>query len=429
MRQCKNVLLVNFHSAKNAGDLALLEQSIMYLKQAFRSPRITVLSNWPNEIELKTLDAEILPSIWSIVGVGDQTRKPLLQVIAFLEGFTYLFTWLLRARTKSTNSCRFSWEQVFSTLRNSDLVIAVPGNQMFSSSRKPWPLPTSIYPLWLAKVFHRKVIILPQSIGPFRTSFEKSLVASVYNKADKVFIRDEISLELAKSMKISDSKPEIFPDLAFSYPSEKKQEAISLLEKHGWKPGQKNIGLTVIAPMPSYLNSQMMTEYYQTLSTAIGDMVESGLHFYIFNQVTGPSKDENDGLASDHLIQSFHGPVSNHIHQINDILSPSLLKASYGLMDAFIASRLHSGIFSISMNIPTLFIGYLHKTKGILGPLGLEHLFLDINSLTINDITTKVHYLLDNTSELTSSLTTINRDIANKLDSLPGKLQEIWQTP
>jgi polysaccharide pyruvyl transferase WcaK-like protein len=88
MHQCKDVLLVNFHSTKNAGDLALLEQSVTYLNRAFGSPRITILANWPEEIELKSLDVEILPSVWSIVGVGNQGKKPLLQIITFFEGFT-----------------------------------------------------------------------------------------------------------------------------------------------------------------------------------------------------------------------------------------------------------------------------------------------------------------------------------------------------
>jgi colanic acid/amylovoran biosynthesis protein len=428
MHQCKDILLVNFHSAKNAGDLALLEQSIMYLNRAFGSPRISILANWPEEIELKSLDVEILPSVWSIVGVGNQCKKPLLQIITFFEGFIFLIFWLSGARTESIDSRRFFWEKAFSALKNTDLIIAVPGNQMFSSNRKPWPLPTLLFPLWLAKIFHRKVIVLPQSIGPFRTAIEKFMVGSVYNKVNKVFIRDEVSYKLAKSMKISASKPEIFPDLAFSYPSKKKQEAIALLEKYGWKPDQKNIGLTVIAPMPSYLDSQVMNGYYQAVSNALRNLIETGNYIYIFNQVTGPSKDEDDGMASNRLIQAFDQMTSDQIHQITDKLSPSLLKASYGLMDAFIASRLHSGIFSISMNVPTLFIGYLHKTEGILRPLGLEYFFLDINSLTANKITTKVQYLLDHKLELTSALEKINHDVVIKLDSLPNKIEEIWRT-
>jgi len=66
---------------------------------------------------------------------------------------------------------------------------------------------------------------------------------------------------------------------------------------------------------------------------------------------------------------------------INQAVKPALLKACYGYMQAFLASRLHSGVFALGMNVPTIFIGYLSKTHGVLEALGLETNVIDLKDL------------------------------------------------
>jgi colanic acid/amylovoran biosynthesis protein len=65
-------------------------------------------------------------------------------------------------------------------------------------------------------------------------------------------------------------------------------------------------------------------------------------------------------------------------------LLPNILKAAYGLMDIFIATRMHSAIFAISMKVPTLLIGYLHKVMGLAQMLSLEEWAIDLRSVTEN---------------------------------------------
>ena len=57
---------------------------------------------------------------------------------------------------------------------------------------------------------------------------------------------------------------------------------------------------------------------------------------------------------------------------IDEQVSPAMLKAMYGLMDIFVATRMHSAIFATSMGVPTLLIEYLDKTRGLGEMLELE---------------------------------------------------------
>ena len=121
--------------------------------------------------------------------------------------------------------------------------------------------------------------------------------------------------------------------------------------------------------------------YYHVLADVLNRFVQTfDVNIYIFDQVIGPTPMENDSLASEALLISL-GNEQTRIRHIHQQLTPMELKACYGLMDLFIASRFHSGIFAMSTGTPTLFIGYNPKTKGFLKAVSLENLMLDLNKI------------------------------------------------
>ena len=72
---------------------------------------------------------------------------------------------------------------------------------------------------------------------------------------------------------------------------------------------------------------------------------------------------------------------SERVVFIEEPLPPALLKSACGLMDVFLATRMHSGVFALSAGVPTLAVGYLSKTRGIMETLGLQKWVLEIESL------------------------------------------------
>ncbi len=183
----RNILIVNVHSASNAGDYALLYQTINYLKQSLGDLKINILSNWPNELLLQELANSVIGSPWWVTGIWNKKKRPRFQVLSFFISFLYLLLYKLRVFKQSLPK---NWLQIFDAFTNADLVVAVSGNQLFSSGRLGWPLPVIAYPIYLAKTFRKPAIIFPQSVGPLRTSTERHIVRYVYNNVEKLFIRD-----------------------------------------------------------------------------------------------------------------------------------------------------------------------------------------------------------------------------------------------
>jgi colanic acid/amylovoran biosynthesis protein len=66
---------------------------------------------------------------------------------------------------------------------------------------------------------------------------------------------------------------------------------------------------------------------------------------------------------------------------------PADLKAAYGHLDILIGTRMHSVIFALTEGVPSLAIGYLHKTRGLMRMVGLEDCMLDIDNIQMDQMT------------------------------------------
>jgi len=97
--------------------------------------------------------------------------------------------------------------------------------------------------------------------------------------------------------------------------------------------------------------------------------------------------------------------------------SPQQTKSMIGTLDMFIATRLHSGVFALSMNIPTLVIGFEQKSWGFMEMFGLQDYVLDINTITAEQIVSSFNKLLKVRNEV------IQR-IKEKLPTVKNKAEQ-----
>ena len=375
------ILIINFHSTKNAGDFSLLMAAVDILNAAFESPRIIVSANWPNENAYRDLKIEVVPSFWTLAGVS-RDKNIIKQIHKLLWSFLKIA--LLR---KQKNNCDVEpnllpWRQLLMSYQCADLVVGVSGNQFYSTGRFGWPFPASMCSVAMAHIYKKPLYILPQSIGPLKRVWEKMFLRSTYRKARKVFLRDNKSMQLAKEIGLPLHKVDYAPDPAFQLKPALNHEALNILKGYGYTNSIPALGVTIIAPMGHSLVEDEVKNYYSVITSGLEKFLRTyNAKVMIFNQVSGPTINEDDSYFSEMICKKLQNKSLNIIH-VNEQLNPRLLKACYGYMTAFVASRLHSGIFSLSMLVPTLFIGYLSKTKGLLNACGLDDSLVEIKDLT-----------------------------------------------
>lgn len=387
------ILLVNFHSTMNAGDLGLLISAREFLLSAFPSCEISVSANWPDEPAYRENGFTVVPSPWSLSGLNKNTS---------------IFQQLRKFLLTSTRLCISDSNRTFvdsdvdclrSAYREADIIVSVPGNQFYSSGRFGWPFPVSILGVLLAKRYKKPLVVLPQSIGPLKRWWERMLLRRAYGNARRVFLRDEKSLGLAKEIGLPMERVSYSPDLALGFQSGDPALAQEILQKEGVDLTRTKLGVTLISKMNRSFDQQAMQNYYAVLELSLTDFArEHSVQIVFFDQVSGPTPVENDSIPTARMADKLRRVGIDAVH-VNKRLTPDLLKACYGQMDIFLATRLHSGIYSIGMTIPTLFIGYLTKTQGIVKSLRIEDDFISISDLSEASVRTKLEALWMNRTE------------------------------
>ncbi len=395
-----NILIVNFHSAQNAGDAALVKLNIEQLRKSFAEPVFTVCANYPDEEFFRSEPGiNVIPSAYALVGAnkGDPEALQILRLacgflLAFIAGLlpASWLRWLLFSR----------WGPFLQAHRRADLIAAVSGNQFLSMGKYGWPFPLTAASVLLAHLYRKPFYVMPQSIGPFIRGWERFLVEGLYGRARLIFLRDAISIDLAKEIGLPQGKTLFSPDPAFALAPSGRAEASQILSRYGYSPDRLSIGVTVIASLAKTLNQQTIRRYYTETAIALKRFSQT-IHarVYIFNQVVGPSLREDDRVAAHELLSQWSNSAED-IVVVDEALSPMQLKACYGMMDLFLASRLHSAIFAISMNVPTLVVGYFTKAHGMLQSMGLEECYLDIADLTSDLLVARLEQLWRNREEI-----------------------------
>lgn len=418
----EKVLIINFHSGKNAGDLALLLTTIDILNKAFGKPKIKVSANWVDEPYYRLYGVDVVPSFRSILESASR-NSAVFQILTFI----YLCLRVLFSRSVSAGSrkrdAKNDFDQLMAAFEESDLIVAVSGNQVYSSGKFGWPLPVTLAPFFLAKHFRKPVVVFPQSIGPIKRKWEQKMVKRAYEYTEKVFVRDDKSLTLLKELGFPEAKYDYAPDPAFGLHAAPADAALQILTEAGMADEKFKIGLTVISRMGKALDQDNISRYYQVLENGLAEyQSEKEIQIVLFVQVWGPSELENDSIPTRELAARLKTRGLDVV-LVDKKLDPMLLKACYGQMDVFIASRLHSGIFSFGAGTPTLFLGYLTKTEGLTSRLGMGEYFLDINEIIKSDFIDKIRLLEKNNKEIREKITLINQKFGQDLTKVEDYLK------
>ncbi len=408
------ILMINFHSAYNAGDAALLESAIRQLRSSFYNPKIIVSANYPDETFLSRLGIDVVPSFTTI---AHKRKTAIAKVLSFILG---LFYSIIHAKypklpTDSRNEFIRDLNLILFAYKRADLVVGCPGNQFFSMGKVGFPFLLMAASVYLAHVYQKPFYVMPQSIGPLNRFWERWLLRWLYSKGRLIFLRDYVSLRLAKEVGLPDLKIRYAPDLAFDYPIDEigASEFANILRAYNSCYGA--IGITVIRRMVRTLHPEVMEHYYVVLANALKRMLHRyPVRIYFFPQVTGPTHQEDDRIAAK-IVMDKMGDVRQFITHIDVNLSPQILKTLYSYMDIFIASRLHSGIFALSATVPTLFIGYLTKTRGVLEAFEMNEWVIDIAELDEDRLFEKIEELWLKRAEIKEHLAQRVSNVVNQV--------------
>ncbi len=235
-----------------------------------------------------------------------------------------------------------------------------------------------------AILFNKRLILSPQTYGPFKNIFNRKIASWLTNKSEMVFSRDYKSTDILNSMGLKCTE---VSDVAFKLPFERLEcldNAIGInVSGLLWNGGytQKNqFDLTI--------------DYQEMIKQIIDGFLKRGKTVHLVGHVITANFSVEDDYKICQLIKE------NYLDNDKVILAPkfsSPLKAkSYmSQLQFFTGSRMHATIGALSAGVVTVPIAYSRKFSGVFGTLDYNY-SLDAYDMSTAELIAKLFEYFDN---------------------------------
>lgn len=416
-----HILLVNVHSAHNLGDEAIMRVTLEGLRQAFPAARITVAANDPASWQaasgigcVNEAGVEVVGSLTSWVvarqGGGWRWQKPLILRYALLLPLLALVYRLLGipwvAGTQEQR--RLLWAYY-----RADLVVSCGGGNFYAHRSLSIGLLWGLGILGFAALLGKRIILLPQSVGPIAGRGQRWLVRTVLQRAGLILLREQHSLALLQQLGVH-THMTVLPDLAFALPANSARDAGAA------DMAAVRIGVTVIdraAQEPGFAGQQRYEDALVALLLRLGQ--QHGAQITLLVQCSGPSPHQDDRQATRRVYERLRQQGSRvSLHE--DFADALALQAACSRQDCVLSSRMHTGILALNSLVPVLMIAYQPKAHGMMQMYGLERYCWSIEQVEAEAIYQAVCAILEHHAQ-------VRLHISQRRDCIRLRLQA-WQS-
>jgi len=239
----------------------------------------------------------------------------------------------------------------------------------------------------------RPLILLPQTLGPFKDSAKKAEAVDILRRAHAIWVRDSKSYEFLKSELGSDFDParhHLGVDMAVLLPTTQPAIAVpSVID--GWLSdaatpvaGLNVSGLLWQNAEQAQADFGLADNHRRQLLSAARTILDSdpNMRLVLVPHVNRPENDpESDWEAAralETMLQSEYGDRTATLPQ--DYSAPEL-KATISRMDWFAGARMHATIAGFSSGVPTLGLGYSDKAAGVFEECGFVGSVADLREM------------------------------------------------
>ena len=405
------IAIINVHSSCNAGDAALTQVAIDELRKEFPESQIILVMNDPQSHLGEELAVLSFLTWVNLPGFRPAVRFAWLAILCMIPALT------LRIFGKAI-FLPFSKDirKTIETIINSDMVVGTPGGYFYSYG-KGRNLMYLSFTLFVAILAGKPLYLLPQSFGPMKYARERWMTRWLLSRARIVMARESVSLDYLETLDVNTSSCYLLPDMAFAFRGAPPSRGEDWIKAQGLDPhiDRPLLGMTVIDWGAQYQGFSSQNQYENAITAVIRHFVDQ-YHgkVILFPQSWGPSAAEDDRLPAQR-IANLVIELGESVMVVDQPLPPQVLKSTFGQMDLFIGTRMHSNIFAMTENVPFIAIGYLHKTLGIARTASLEDWVVNIQQVDKNQLNAKLDQLWIERDHIHSQLIKMMPEMSEKV--------------
>lgn len=267
------------------------------------------------------------------------------------------------------------------------VVTSIAGGDSFSDIYGLGRLVYVALPQILVLLLNKKLILLPQTYGPFNSTAAKTIARFILNRSHAIYSRDHEGLreveELTRNRNIA-GKLHFCHDVGFvvapDRPSHSSFDTLAI-------PDDKAkilVGLNVsgLLFMGGYTKKNMFA-----LKSNYAELIYDLIHYLIsvksvpvllVPHVFGQGENsESDRTVCEMIFRDLSPRYPDKLYIVKGNHNQSEIKYIIGKCDFFIGARMHACIGALSQCIPAIGIAYSKKFKGVFETVGMESLIAD----------------------------------------------------
>lgn len=258
-------------------------------------------------------------------------------------------------------------------IRNSRWVAAINGGDGFSDIYSTATFFSRLHETNIAMKRNIPVIILPQTIGPFKEESNRTIANRILQYATRIYVRDDKFIKELNSMGL---KYEMAKDLSAymkpqSFDIDIKPNAVGL-NVSGLT--YSNTFRTLSGQFASYpYLVKAIIRYFQSLNVPIYLIP----HSYNYNN---PEASNDDLVAIKDLYANLENKANVYVVD-RDMISPQV-KYVISRMSFFIGTRMHANFAAIYTKVPLFGLAYSYKFQGAFEASGIFDSTAMINNIT-----------------------------------------------
>jgi len=362
------------------------------------------------EAQILFLDYAKSRSVQTLTLDGEEVRVPVIPMRfskrLFLPNNIALMM-LLALLVKIVPSKAFrNWvisrNKYLSEIDGVDLFASIAGGDSFSDIYGVERFLYVSLPQILVLLLGKKLVLLPQTYGPFRGKLAKTLTRFILKRADHVYSRDAQGLEEIKALVgpgFSPSKFEFCYDVGFvlqpAAPARIDLAGLASLDEHAGPL----VGLNVsgLLFMGGYTRDNMFglrADYRQFSRDVIQLLVEKGSTVLLVPHVFGKEA-ETDTSACEQIYEELKDKYPGRLALLRGQYNQHEIKYVIGKCDFLIGARMHACIAAVSQSIPAVCVAYSDKFTGVMGAIGVDSIVADARKLDERELLKFIETSLD----------------------------------
>ncbi len=395
------------------GDLAIAKSMLASLSRIHPDWELSILCRRPIE------DANIFSPYGKVYGELFPPRGVLPVKVILIRVFCYLLWLFLKLPCLDRQG-----QEYVNLCRETDVLIFCGGGSPGGYGLTNLFL-HALIPILIAKRLEKPVFLSALTIELPKRRLERLLTRFILQQVDMISLREALSVEVLQKLRVK-TKKVVSADWAFLLDSIPPESVSTILKNLGVPDNSLLIGMNLRAQGSgdSDGKTRVGSAYAPTLIEGMVKILEKTEAVIVVVSMNVPL----DLKFARLIYEQLPPPLKTRVFILDNSYQPEQIKGIISRMDIFIGTRLHPTIFAMSSKIPSIAIHHLIKVKGLMKLFGVERYFLEVDTLTSEQLSNQVEELLIQrksvSQEIACKLPEVEKAVDQNVELLESLLTE-----